>query len=306
LTPPPCEVCGHPGTSVWVPDGRDYFLGNRAEGFRALRCTSCGFAFLESPPDDLSRYYPGQYFSLLGEAPPGLRWMKKALAGREARWLHARVPAASSILEVGPGEGTFLHAIRGAYRASRIQGFDVTAEAGLPQLVAPDVRVTYAKALGAAGFGDGEFDLVVMRHVLEHVPDLGGLLREVGRVTRAGATLYVKVPNRSSWAAQLFGRYWYGFDFPRHLRYLSVPDLASMLGRAGFRLIAAGHETDAIDWVGSLRFLCADRLGLPVRAGPVIGLAFLGVRILLLPLALLARAAQRSSRVWVLARKEGA
>ena len=305
MTSPVCEVCGHPGTSVWVPEGRDYLLGNRDERFRAVRCTSCGFAFLESPPDDPSCYYPARYFSSVGEANPGLGWMMKALADREARWLHRRVPVAASILEVGPGMGTFLLALRGAYRGSRIRGFDVTTEAGLAKLVAPDIRVTCATSLGAAGFGDGEFDLVVMRHVLEHVPDLAGFLREIRRVSRPGGTLYVKVPNRASWAARLFGRYWYGLDFPRHLRYLSVADLASVLGGAGLRLTRAGHEMDAVDWVGSLRFLCADRLGIPVRAGPAFGLAFLGLRILLLPLALLARAVRRSSRVWVLARKEG-
>jgi len=305
LTQPACEVCGHPDTSVWVPEGRDYLLGSREERFRALRCASCGFAFLESPPGDLSRYYPARYFSSVGEAPPGLKWMKKAVADREARWLHRRVPDAVSILEVGPGMGTFLLALRDAFGGSHIQGFDVTAEAGLAKLIAPDIRVTYATTLGAAGFEEGEFDLVVLRHVLEHVPDLAGFLREIRRVSRPDSTLYVKVPNRSSWAAQLFGRYWNGLDFPRHLRYLSVPDLASVLGKAGFRPIRTGHETDAIDWMGSLRLLCADRLGIPMRAGPVFGLGFLGVRILLLPLALLTRTFRRSSRVWVLARKEG-
>ena len=300
-----CEVCGHTGTTVWVPEGRDWLLGKRDERFRALRCAACGFAFLESPPNDPARYYPARYFSSVGETPPGLRWLKKALAACEARWLHRRVPEAVSILEVGPGTGTFLLALRDAYRGSRIQGVDVTGEAGLATLIAPDIRVTYAATLDAALFGDGEFDLVVMRHVLEHVPDLAGFLGEIRRVSRPGGTLYVTVPNRSSWAARFFGRYWYGLDFPRHLRFLSVPDLAAVLGKAGFRLVGTGHETDTIDWVGSLRFLCADRLGLAVRAGPLLGLAFLGLRILLLPLGLLTRAARRSSRVWVLAHKEG-
>ena len=306
MTPPACEVCGHRGATVWVTEGRDYLLGDRGERFRALRCAACGFAFLESPPADTSRYYPAAYFSTGEGTPAGLEWVQKGLAGREARWLHGRVPEAVSILEVGPGTGTFLRALRDAYRGSRIQGFDVTGEAGLSKVVAGDTRVTYAPTLGGAGFGEGEFDLVVMRHVLEHVPDLGDFLQEVRRVSHPGGVLYVKVPNRSSWAARSFGRYWYGLDFPRHLRYLSVPDLAAVLGKAGFRLVATGHETDAIDWVGSLRFLCADRLGLPVRAGPLLGLAFLGVRVLVLPLGLLARAARRSSRVWVLARRAGA
>jgi len=300
-----CEVCGHSDGFVLVRTGRDYLLGNRKERFRTIQCTSCGFEFLESPPEDLPRYYPAKYFSSVGEAPPGLGWMRKAIAGREARRLHHLVPQAESVLEVGPGQGGFLLALRDAYPGAVIRGFDVTTEAGLDRLIAPDISVSYAASLIGARFGDGDFDLIVMRHVLEHVPDLALFLREIRRVCSVDGTLYVKVPNRSSWAARLFGRYWSGLDFPRHLRYFAVSDLTTALERAGFQVVRADHETDAIDWVGSLRFICADRLRIPFRGGRAWAVIFLGIRVLLLPASLLARLLKRSSRIWVLARKEG-
>ena len=306
MTEEPCEACAHPGPAVVLHAGRDYLLGNRDERFRALRCAACGFAFLESPPRDLARYYPASYFSAIVESSPYLGWIRKAIANREARRLHRLVPGASSVLEIGPGRGDFLLALREACPGTAIRGFDITAEAGLASVVASDIAVSYAATLEGAQFGDGDFDLVVMRHVLEHVPHLAGFLREIRRVCKPAGVLYIKVPNRSSWAAGFFGRYWNGLDFPRHLRYFSTSDLTTVLERSGFRVLRAGHETDAIDWVGSLRFLAADRLQIPVRGGPAWALVFLGIRVLLLPLALLAQLRRRSSRIWMLARKEGA
>jgi SAM-dependent methyltransferase len=303
LTPRPCEVCEQAAGTVALCTGRDYLLGSPGELFRAVRCAHCGFAFLESPPTDLAPYYPAGYFSSGGETPSGLGWARRVLAGREARWLRSQVPQVRSALEVGPGRGDFLLVLRAACPGSAIRGFDITTEAGL-RSIAPGVVVSYAASLDAAGLGQSEFDLIVMRHVLEHVPDLAGFLREVRRLSSPGGTLYVKVPNRSSWASRLFGRYWYGLDFPRHLRYFSTSDLATALRRAGFRVVRTGHESDAVDWVGSIRFLCADRLRLPARGDRRWAAVFFGIRILLLPLSLLARLCKRSSRVWVLARRE--
>jgi SAM-dependent methyltransferase len=300
-----CEICGHSGEHVVVHTGRDYLLGSQEAWFHALQCANCGFQFLDSPPEDLTRYYPARYFSMVGETPPGLAWIKKALDRHEARGLCRLVPRARSVLEIGPGHGAFLLALRDAYPGAVIRGFDVTTEAGLERRIAPDISVSYAAGLEHAGFADGEFDLIVMRHVLEHVPDLARFLWEIRRVCGAQGALYVKVPNRSSWPARLFGRYWNGLDFPRHLRYFRVSDLAVALRGAGFEVSRAGHEADAVDWVGSLRFLCADRLKIPVRGSQAWALLFLGIRVLGLPVSLLTRLCSRSSRVWVLARKEG-
>jgi SAM-dependent methyltransferase len=289
-----------------VHTGSDYLLGNLKERFRALECTSCGFRVLESPPQDLARYYPARYFSLVGETPPGLAWIKEAVDRREARALRRLVPHARSILEIGPGQGGFLLALRDAYPGTVVQGFDITTEADLERVIGPGVSVSYGPSLESARFEGGSIDLIVMRHVLEHVPDLAGFLREIRRISKAGAMLYVKVPNRSSWVARLFGRYWSGLDFPRHVRYFAARELAVPLRRAGFSVVRTVHEMDGVDWVGSLRFLCADQLRIPVRGGRGWALVFLGIRALLLPASLLARLLSCSSRIWVLARKEEA
>ena len=299
-----CEMCGASGGFRLLGEGRDCLLGDSSETFRAVTCMACGFSFLEHRPDDLSRYYPDRYFgaTALGSAR-GLSWMARWLVQHEASALERLVPAAKNILEIGPGNGGFLNALAEAFPRAQLRGFDISQGAMLEKKLQPRIAVRYAPELSEAGFAPGQFDLIVMRHVLEHVPGVRAFLGQLRLLGADACALYVKVPNLSSLAARVFGRYWYGLDFPRHLSYFTPQHLIRLLEEGGFRPEQVNHDNDAIDWAGSLRFLLAGAFGIPFLGGkPVLGL-FLGVRIGLLPLGTLARLLRRSSRIWVLARK---
>ncbi|HUT60482.1 MAG TPA: class I SAM-dependent methyltransferase [Phycisphaerae bacterium] len=301
-----CEVCGSRADFTPIADGRDYLVHESERTFRALRCIRCGFAFLDSRGLDATTYYSSSYFRA-GEAPAALLGRLAMLyLCREARRLARMVPNARNILEIGPGKGSFLRALAATYPEARITGFDVSRDAGDVYHLDDRVRLCYEENLAKAGFEDGEFDLIVMRHVLEHVPRVRSFLPEINRVVGRACSLYVKVPNLESWAARIFGRHWYGFDFPRHLYYFTPDTLTRLLGGSGFRQTASGHENDAVDWAGSLRFWLAEReIGRKDSGRDVTLLALLGVRTLLLPLGTLVQAAHASSRLWVLARKDG-
>ncbi len=53
----------------------------------------------------------------------------------------------------------------------------------------------------ALGFADGEFDLVVCNHVLEHVPDDRAAVAELARITAPGGVAVVSVPGNWTRAA---------------------------------------------------------------------------------------------------------
>src|SRR5262249_7927331 len=90
--------------------------------------------------------------------------------------------------------------------------------------------------LEQAAYSDGLFDVVTMWGVLEHLHDPAGSLREVHRVLNADGVLVVRVPNLASCDARLFGKYWAGFDSPRHLFVFTPRSLTSLLECNGFRV----------------------------------------------------------------------
>lgn len=91
---------------------------------------------------------------------------------------------------------------------------------------------------------DGTFDYVVSNSVLEHIPDLESVIREVARVLKPGGRFYFTVPGpgfHENLRGSVIGvdRSRYLADLDRrlaHFHYLSSADWAAMCDRNGLRL----------------------------------------------------------------------
>jgi len=62
-----------------------------------------------------------------------------------------------------------------------------------------------------------EFDLITMWHVLEHILRLNETLDKLHRILKPNGLLVVAMPNPESWDARHYGKFWNGYDTPRHL-----------------------------------------------------------------------------------------
>jgi SAM-dependent methyltransferase len=89
--------------------------------------------------------------------------------------------------------------------------------------------------LDSAPWPDASFDLVLMNHSLEHMPDPMVALSRARTLLRPGGSLIVAVPNWRSWQRRAFGTYWLHVDLPRHLAHYSSDALHAAARDAGFR-----------------------------------------------------------------------
>ncbi|HET7419905.1 MAG TPA: class I SAM-dependent methyltransferase [Candidatus Dormibacteraeota bacterium] len=130
------------------------------------------------------------------------------------------------VLEVGCGTGNVLRALHAAAIGGNVVGMDVHLEglryarrrAGFLKLVGGD--------LWHPPFSVG-FDVVGVFDVLEHIDDDVAALRALGRVLRAGGTLFLTVPADP--------KLWSYFDLASHHKRRYVEDeLRSKLVEAGF------------------------------------------------------------------------
>jgi len=120
-----------------------------------------------------------------------LPYFRATLRAVEARWMHA-VPLPGPVLDVGSGDGHFAAAV-----------FNRKLDVGID----PDRRVMpsaqrysgYRVLLQSDGarmpFADATFASAVSNSVLEHIPHLEAVLREVGRVLKPGGIFAFTVPN---------------------------------------------------------------------------------------------------------------
>jgi SAM-dependent methyltransferase len=82
-------------------------------------------------------------------------------------------------------------------------------------------------------FPDGFFDLVLASHLIEHLNDPGGFVREVHRICAPGAHFLITTPNIAGFQARLFGARWRSAIFD-HLYLFSVKTLSRLLRDRGF------------------------------------------------------------------------
>ncbi len=189
-------------------------------------------------------------------------------AVRERFWIERlerieRTMARGRLLEIG-SDGQFL-------RLAAARGWSVTGlqpEVGTCATAAALYGVELMPAtLAEAGFPDASFDVVVMFHVLEHVPSPKELCRESWRVLRPGGVLCVETPNVDSRWFRVLGRRWRQF-IPDHYWFFSPATLRTLL-------VDLGYRVDSVDFVSkavSLRLVLnrVERMArrpLPLLAG---------------------------------------
>ena len=172
-----------------------YFCKNRnykklISGGEFHVCKKCGLISIakESRVKDPRSYYSDVYY------PP-----EYAGRGNIKEAFSSRIPIISNfikkggrVLEVGASSGDFLNILQSF--GMNVSGVEISERAskkgrGLYNL--PIVTGT----LFDASFGDGSFDAVLIYHVLEHLEDVRGFLKEVYRVLKSGGLFIVEVPN---------------------------------------------------------------------------------------------------------------
>jgi SAM-dependent methyltransferase len=246
---PACPLCGSETTrQLFV--ARDRLLG-RPGRFPVVCCTSCGLVFLKPRPSAgaLGAYYPDDYYPLDEQPSPQAAAVADDLLRKVSAWTRAHGIDRPRVLDIGCGVGLFLHLAEQA--GMQVRGIELSGSA-----------VSYARAnygldvhhgtLADAEIPPASCDVVVMWHVLEHLPDPAAALRRVAEILAPGSLLLAAVPNFGSYEARLFGRRWYSLDAPRHLIHFTPETLRAAVEQAGLTMHAIDHSTGTAGLVYSL------------------------------------------------------
>ncbi|MGA9859648.1 MAG: class I SAM-dependent methyltransferase [Solirubrobacteraceae bacterium] len=108
--------------------------------------------------------------------------------------------APGAVLEVGCGDGAVLAELGRRGLGPDLVGVEVSSSAAELAASRPEIDRVQTFDGVRLPFADASFELVLATHVLEHVEDPLGLLREMRRV--ASALVFVEVPLETNLAAQ--------------------------------------------------------------------------------------------------------
>ncbi len=82
-------------------------------------------------------------------------------------------------------------------------------------------------------FADGVFGVVIIKHVVEHLPQPENAIAELGRVTEKGGILILATPNLASLLKPLKGQNWIGYQDPTHISLKPPSEWLGMIKSAG-------------------------------------------------------------------------
>ena len=184
------------------------------------------------------------YEAAYGEQDPELgaklgRW--RAL-GAESKAQHAVELCARAglaprtVVEIGCGDGALLHALSQRGLAASYDGFELSGRA---------TEIAAGRGIQDAGriesydgrrvpAGDGTYDLAILSHVLEHVPEPAPLLAEAARVARH---VLVEVPLEANRSARRPAKQAQAREIG-HIQAFDRADVAAMAAAAGLRVVA--------------------------------------------------------------------
>lgn len=248
-----CPACTEPARHPAF-EGRDLYIGEVGGTFPYVRCAGCASVYGDPQASDaeLDAAYAASYGPYSADASPSLlERLGERLAQREAtRFAHV-AGGRGLLVDVGCGTGAMLRRLGVAEWAGELRGIEPSPEVGGRTAEALGVRVDIAPVEDLP-LADGEADAIVLRHVIEHVRDPGAVLVRLHRALRPGGHLYVATPDRRALAERAFGRYWHGYDPPRHLQCFTRDGVRVLLDRAGFERIEERWDFAPQMWSGSL------------------------------------------------------
>jgi SAM-dependent methyltransferase len=310
-TAPACIICG-PTPASLVVQGPDR-SGAVAGSFSLLKCPKCGSVFLWPRPSEeaLSRFYGKDYPEHRLPEPgsktvPTIfsRYYKNLGLNRLCR-LTVRFSGSSEgrLLDIGAATGLFLAQMR---RWGKWELFGLEPHPR-PARYAREVLglKVFSGTLRDHPFPDEFFQVITLWNVFEHLPDPIESLKKINRLLAPSGILILSLPYLESLEARFFGKYWAGWEVPRHLYLFPRETLTRLLEENGFDVLGRTFPYTGFGlFADSLRSYLEDRRpGRKRQQRPLTWIKAPFIHLTALPYLYLMRGLGKSSLVTVLAKK---
>ncbi len=239
-----CPVCTHAASRPVVAFSELAYV----------QCQGCQLIYKSEQVPGLGVGYEEQYFKF-NRAKYLARWAHRVRkCRRQVLACLEYAPHARTLLDVGCSAGYVLEAARS--EGLTPTGLDLSQYA--VNLCQERGYAAVRGSLSEMPLPDASFDIVTLKHTLEHVEDPLAALREVHRVLRPGGVAFIVVPDAHYYKLALMPRRGRSFRPDRrgwqHHVYFDTQNLALAAQKTGFEPALAGkalHRTRLVQGPGS-------------------------------------------------------
>ena len=206
--------------------------------YTIFECPDCDLQFVHPMRATPLEYYQANYQDYVPatyeDIHPGFQFMINKIREVTQRYL---LPHQRRVIDVGCGPGILLVDLqKNGFECLGIDFNPVLVRAANEQFHVP-ARVARLEELTTLG---SRFDLALLSHVLEHVEDPVGLLKNIREILNPGGVLVIETPNRNWYSPSHSlekGTLWWFYYPPHHLTFVSIAALDRMLRLTGYSVL---------------------------------------------------------------------
>jgi SAM-dependent methyltransferase len=314
----------------------------KREFFNVVQCNSCSLVYTNPRPEsrEILRYYPEDYSPYQFSIPPSLLRQGKSLLDRfktslkrktlgihygyfhykrrplfingllkfltlpvvyQTGWMFPPFNSNGKILDIGCSTGTYLAFLREL-------GWD-TYGVELNPRASEWAREKLGLNVFTGDFQEADFprecfDVVTLRHSLEHMHSPMEALKKTYRILQKNGLVIIGVPNVATIERAIFGKWW-TWEVPRHLYHFSPATLSNMLIKNGFKVSKIEYQPNVYNIILSLQNYLSDQF--PDKDGWIKGFfnpdKNLKLQMFLMPVGYLLLLARQVGRMIVYGRK---
>jgi SAM-dependent methyltransferase len=259
-----CITCGGTTSSV-VAHSIDFEYRTCDNEFEFRACDKCGHIFLRNRPlpVELNVIYPPNYIphhfdEHLG---PLITRLRNFVQARKIKPLTKYLSDSAVVIDVGPGNGEFLHLLRQHGRSDwELWGVDFS-DAVIRQLRTRGFKGVCAR-FETVEWDASPVDAIVMNQLIEHLDDPSAAVIKAYDILKPGGVLFIETPSTDAWDYRLFRRrYWGGWHTPRHWHLFRVETLSDLVRRSGFEVVETKHILSPNFWLQSIHHFLGERVG---------------------------------------------
>lgn len=207
------------------------------ETFTIVKCADCKLAFTNPRPkeSDLGKYYESEEYISHSNNTEG--WFN--LLYQRARSINIKSKLQTigkpkgNLLEIGSGTGELL-------KTCKNEGWNITGiepNNTARENAKKNHNLDLIESLDNVNLENKSQDVIMMWHVLEHVPNLKETTLKLNSLLKDNGKLIIAVPNHKSYDAAYYKESWAAYDVPRHLLHFNKETMALSLKSAGFEII---------------------------------------------------------------------
>ena len=229
-----CHICGSSSFETHIVS-KDFSVSK--EDFTIVKCKGCNFHFTNPRPSDkeLAKYYISDHYISHNNTSKNLfektYQLVRKITIRTKYNLVSDFFKSGRILDIGCGTGDFLHKCN--KKNWNTKGIEPSAVARKQAVENHNLDVEESTDLRKL---NGEFDIITMWHVLEHVTELNNTVSEIRKLLSADGKAIIAVPNLESFDSYYYKKFWAAYDLPIHLYHFSKTSITKLFEKHGFSL----------------------------------------------------------------------